>query len=103
MNMEWIAAVLVTSILVVALHMTARVFHAPQANVLWRVCRYVGGCIAILAGLLFVLDWANWLVVTGIVAVAGVSTIASYMAVELFNYHNRALLAEDDADQHYDL
>jgi NADH:ubiquinone oxidoreductase subunit 6 (subunit J) len=98
MNLMMLAGVMVTATLIVAVHMTARVFHAPGGNVLWRIARYIGGCVAILAGLLFVLDWPEWLTVAGIIVVAGAATVVSYLVVELYNYHGRAMAAEDDHD-----
>jgi len=102
MNME-LAAVLVAGSIIIATHMTARVFHAPEGNVLWRIARYTLGSVAILAGSFFLLEWSDWLKVLGVTVVAGLSTLLSYGAVELYNYHNRAVAAEDDADKSYEL
>lgn len=96
--MNYLAAGLVTIAIVTATHMGARVFHAPEGAVVWRIVRYGMGCVAILTGLLFVLEWPTWLLVGGVVLVAGVTTVVNYAAVELFNYRNRALMAEEDGD-----
>jgi hypothetical protein len=98
MNLMHVAGVVVTAVCIVAIHMTTRVFHAPDGNVIWRIARYVAGELAILAGLVFLLDWASWLIVAGIVVVAGAATVVSYLVVELYNYHSRAIAAEQATD-----
>jgi len=107
MNLMHVAGVVVTVAFIIALHMSLRVFHAPDGKVLWRIARYIGGCLAILIGLVFVLDWLTLLQV-GIIfvaagaAAAGAATVGSYLVVELYNYYQRAQAAEQDADGHYD-
>ena len=103
MDLMNLAGVTVTAAITVATHMAARVFHAPNGNSLWRVARYTLGCVAILAGLLFMLEWETWLTVAAVVAVAGIVTIVCYVVVELFNYHNRAHAAEQATDADHDL
>jgi len=96
--MNYLAAVLVTVSLITATHMGARVFHAPEGAVLWRLLRYTMGSVAILAGALFLLEWPAWLMVLGVVVVAGIATVVNYATVGLYDYRNRALVAEDDGD-----